>query len=222
MSLYTFSTTSNLTLLDTPGEVYLETCQDIKILSSISGLSQENIQLRMDTGHKAFLAYYQYQPAAFGWMATTQATIGELNHSFRLPQRERYLWNFRTLAPFRGKGIYPALLQYILWSEAPKAHRFWIAHAPENNASLRGITKAGFQFAGTLYRNKMGRVVIRENEANLHLLPSLYQMGIYRSAADAASCWQCSSPYVKNRTGECCCTEKGQSCNGATILQPVV
>jgi GNAT superfamily N-acetyltransferase len=64
--------------------------------------------------HLAFVGYINNQPAAFGWMARGKARIGELNHELILPIGNRYLWNFRTMEAYRGLGVYPALLQYII------------------------------------------------------------------------------------------------------------
>ena len=149
---------------------------------------------------------------AFGWMARGKATIGELNHSFVLPMRNRYLWNFRTLAEYRGLGIYPALLQFILQYEGSKASRFWIIHAPENGSSLKGIQKAGFEYVGKLYTNQNGAITIEATkEAEKHRLHLAY-MDIQLSNEKAASCWNCSSPFLKKRTPGCCCAKADHEC----------
>ena len=89
-------------------------------------------------------------PAAYGWVATLSASIGELSLEFSLPASDRYLWDFVTLPEWRGRGIYPRLLQGIVEAEGVQAERFWIIHAPENAASGSGVTKAGFESVGDL------------------------------------------------------------------------
>mgnify|MGYP003541589897 CR=1 FL=1 len=163
---------------------------------------------------KAFVAWINNMPAAFGWMARDNAVIGELNHGFILPEGNRYLWNFRTLEPFRGLGIYPALLQYILKEGDKKASRFWIIHAPENKASLKGIRKAGFEYVGKLYTGADGLATIESGEAATSFREELEYMDISISADKAASCWNCSSPYLKKRSPECCCQDAGVQCVG--------
>jgi ribosomal protein S18 acetylase RimI-like enzyme len=64
------------------------------------------MQRRLDDGHRAYVAYLNDAPAAFGWVATCSAELGELRSTFAIPHGERYLWNFVTLASFRGLGIY--------------------------------------------------------------------------------------------------------------------
>jgi RimJ/RimL family protein N-acetyltransferase len=114
----------------------------------MGSISAKDVVKRLGNDHVAFIAFVNGVPAAFGWMARGKAFIGELNHDLILPYRHRYLWKFRTMEPFRGLGIYPVLLQRIIQLEESKADRFWIIHAPENEASLKGIQKAGFQHVG--------------------------------------------------------------------------
>ena len=82
---------------------------------------------RFDAGHRAYVALWDGEPAAWGWVATTAAEIGELESSFAIPRGERYLWNFVTFPSHRGLGIYPRLLDAIVRLESAEAGRFWIA-----------------------------------------------------------------------------------------------
>jgi hypothetical protein len=75
-----------------------------------------------------------------------------------VPEANRYLWGFVTLPSWRGRGIYPRLLQAILLQEAGDAERFWIVHQLANTASARGIAKAGFHLAGKLYFLREGGI----------------------------------------------------------------
>ena len=89
----------------------MEESTDILMLSIIGNSTIEDVTKRLANDNKAFVAFINNLPAAFGWMARDNANIGELNHEFILPAGNRYLWNFRTLEAYRGLGIYPALLQ---------------------------------------------------------------------------------------------------------------
>ena len=62
-----------------------------------------------------------------------------------------------TLPPWRGHDVYPALLQAILVEE--EATRFWIGHDRDNEASARGIAKAGFREVGTAHRRPDGQLL---------------------------------------------------------------
>jgi hypothetical protein len=85
----------------------------------------------------------------------TEALLAHL--AFRLAGSDRYLWDFRTLPQWRGRGFYPKLLQSILRNEGRAEARFWIINAPENLASARGIDKAGFRVVGDLAVAQDGR-----------------------------------------------------------------
>jgi hypothetical protein len=81
-----------------------------------------------------------------------QASIGELGLEFSIPASNCYLWDFATLPAWRGIGIYPRQLHAIMRRESAHAARFWIGHVAGNQASQRGIVKAGFSLAGATER----------------------------------------------------------------------
>jgi hypothetical protein len=217
MSLYTFTTINILPAIQSPAGLRMEECTNIDLLACMGTTTVEEVIKRMANDHVAFVAYINNVPAAFGWMARGKALIGELNHELILPVGDRYLWNFRTMEAFRGLGIYPALLQYIIQYENAKANRFWIIHAPENNASLKGIKKAGFQFVGKLYSGNVGATIentfMSKNSRDL-----LEEMNITISEEEPASCWNCSSPHLQKRMHECCCAVSGSECIGNSLL----
>lgn len=214
MSLYTLSGRADLPALSIPAGLTIARSSNIEMLAALCDISLEEVQKRIANKHIAFVACIDNQPAAFGWMAEDTARIGELNHEFALPAGNRYLWNFRTLEAFKGRGIYPALLQHIVQSSEEDICRFWIIHAPENGASLRGIRKAGFNYVGKLYVDSGGIAVVEATDAALALRASLGHMNIHVSAATANSCWNCSSPFIRKRSLKCCCLVNNQKCLG--------
>lgn len=129
----------------------IELARDLDLLAELSGLPLSEVQARVDAGHRPYLARLGGLPVAYGWVATRSASIGALGISFSVPLGNRYLWDFATLPRWRGRGIYPRLLQAILMHEGG-ASRFWIGHDAPNLASARGILKAGFTRAGEIYR----------------------------------------------------------------------
>jgi GNAT superfamily N-acetyltransferase len=155
----------------------------------LQGRDVEAIARRHTAGHRAYVARVDDEPAAWGWVATREAEIGELGLVLRLPADERYLWNFVTLAAFRGRGIYPRLLQAILREEQHTARRFWIAYAPENRASATGIRRAGFTTIAELSFAADGRVALKSitdggAAASARLLS-------VREAEAVTPCWRC-------------------------------
>lgn len=120
-------------------------------LATRFGLDPAEVAARLAGGHRIYVARLDGRPVAYGWVATAEATIGELGLRFSLPPANRYLWDFFTGSAWRGLGIYPRLLQAILGREED-AERFWVGHDTPNVASRRGILKAGFQEVGQVYR----------------------------------------------------------------------
>ena len=145
---------------------------------------------RLDDGHRAYVAYLNDTPAAFGWVATRSAEIGELRSTFAIPNDERYLWNFVTLASFRGLGIYPRLVDAIVRAESGEAERFWIAYAPENRASGAGIRKAGFTTLATLSFDADGRPALRPIVAGAAHRAS-HLLGLPEAHDTLTPCWRC-------------------------------
>ena len=185
------------------------------LMAALNQISEEDARLRFLNDNLAFVAYWNGSPAAFGWMAVGKARIGELNHEFALPESHRYLWNFRTLAEFRGKGIYPRLLQSIMASDIALAECFWIMHAPENTASEIGIRKAGFELVSQVSVVEGGEVILNSANPSTELQVLMEYGDFINSLREQASCWNCSSPFLKNRSEKCCCSEKKVECNGS-------
>ena len=177
-----------------------------EVMARVQGRSAEEIARRYQAGHRAYVARLNGEPAAWGWVATRGAEIGELDATIYLPPGERYLWNFVTLAAFRGRGIYPRLLHAILLEEARSASQFWIAYAPENRASGAGIRKAGFTALAELSFDAAGRAALKSiahggATAVARVLP-------LQEASDVTPCWRCvraGRPAMSCAPADCRC-----------------
>lgn len=124
-----------------------ERSQDVLLIARLTELPEQNVVARFQAGHHIYIAFINKQPAAYGWVATQRGGISELHFSFTFAHPAIYLWDFMTLPEWRGNGIYPHLLQAIIQQEQT-IERFWIGFAPGNDASERGIRKAGFEVVG--------------------------------------------------------------------------
>lgn len=162
---------------------------DAAFMATLQGRAETEIAARMEAGHRAYVAWLHEAPAAWGWVATREAYIGELGVTLRLRGGERYLWNFVTLPSHRGLGIYPRLLQAILRTESVDAERFWIGYAPENHASGAGIRKAGFVDAVELSFDTSGRPALRPLVADASAVASM--LGLPVTTESLAPCWRC-------------------------------
>lgn len=166
---------------------------DAMMMATLQARTPEEITRRFDGGHRAYVAWRNGEPAAWGWVATRSADIGETGTSFHIPMAERYLWNFATVPAHRGHGIYPRLLDAIVRAESrgeSPAERFWVAYAPENHASGAGIQKAGFVALAELSFDAHGHAALK------NLLPGGAKivgrlLGLPEAKDDLAQCWRC-------------------------------
>lgn len=159
-------------------------------MATLQKRTESEIAERFADGHRAYVAWVDGEVAAWGWVATQTARIGELDATFAIPEGERYLWNFVTRPAFRGRGIYPRLLDAIVQAESAEADRFWIAYAPENHASGTGIKKAGFQVAAEISFDAEGYPAIR-TEAWGNGTDAAAVLGLPEADGTLAACWRC-------------------------------
>jgi GNAT superfamily N-acetyltransferase len=204
MALYTLTSNQVLPDIQQPDELVITNSGDVSMLSALVQVPESEIIHRLANDHEAYVAYLQGIPVAFGWVASGRARIGELNHDFILPNGNRYLWNFRTLEAYRGRGIYPALLQAIINDQRGRAKQYWIIHAPENKSSQQGIRKAGFRFLGQLGLNKEGQLALEARYMRLTEKMLAHEMGMPTDRGKVLPCWNCHSPYLKKRSVYCC------------------
>jgi GNAT superfamily N-acetyltransferase len=198
-------------------------------LAKINHLSDAEVIDRLKDGHRSYVARIYGQPVAYGWLATSKVSIGELNINVELPSDDRYLWDFATLPDWQGRGLYPRLLQSILEQEIQNAKRFWIIHAPENLPSGAGMSKAGFEFVGQLsftLDGKVGLAPYSDATERARIGADLLQVPIIESIL--APCWNCGGTVAKHpdladidscwppkRSNEssCCCVKEIKKSN---------
>jgi GNAT superfamily N-acetyltransferase len=133
--------------------------EDDRTLAALAGVELAEVAARRRAGNRPYLARLDGEPVALGWSTGTAVEIGELDLAFTLPPGNRYLWGFVTAPAWRGRGLYPRLLQAILRAEGADI-RAWIGHEPGNTASARGILRAGFRCVGHVFRTPAGIFVV--------------------------------------------------------------
>ncbi len=163
-------------------------------LATINQLSVAEVAQRRCDGHLPYVGYFDGAAVTYGWVATRQASIGELKLAFPIAADSRYLWDFATLGEWQGKGLYPRLLQGIV--QAERAERFWILHAPENLPSGAGMQKAGFQAIGQLSFQHDGTLGLIPfgNLERAHIGAEM--LGVALIADGLRPCWRCVEQVV--------------------------
>ena len=180
-------------------------------LATINHLTIAEVEQRRRDGHLPYVSYIGEASVTYGWVATREASIGELNLAFPIAADSRYLWDFATLPEWQGKGLYPRLLQGIV--QAERAERFWIIHAPENLPSGAGMQKAGFQAVGQLSfqrDNTLGLLPFGLPE-RARIGASL--LGVALIEGGLSPCWRCVDQVV------CTCQLDPESCSCAVEIR---
>lgn len=180
-------------------------------LATLNQLSVAEVAQRRHAGHLPYVGYMAETAVTYGWVATRQATIGELNLAFPIAADSRYLWDFATLAEWQGRGLYPRLLQGIV--QAERAERFWILHAPENLPSGVGMQKAGFQAVGQLsfqHDNTLGLIPFGNPERARRGADLL---GVALIEDGLSPCWRCVNQVA------CTCQVDPESCSCAVAVR---
>ena len=229
MSFATFWTKDTLTPLASLPGFTAGLAFDWHELAEINRLTYAEIIDRCNDGHRPYVARMDGQPVAYGWLATSKISIGELSINVELPPDDRYLWDFATLPHWQGRGLYPRLLQSILEQEIQNAKRFWIIHAPENLPSGAGMSKAGFEFVGQLsytIDGKVGLAPYSDSTDRARIGADLLQIPLIEEIL--APCWNCGGTIAKHpeiadvdscwppkRSGEsvCCCVKEVKKSN---------
>ncbi len=129
----------------------VERTEDTQFVDVMTDSDLASIRERIGQGQSPWVARIGDQPVGWGWVATHEASIGELQIRLAIPPRNSYLWDFVTLPAWRGLGVYPHLLQAVL-KHHTDVDRFWLGHDTPNVASARGIVRAGFQVIGAVHR----------------------------------------------------------------------
>jgi GNAT superfamily N-acetyltransferase len=171
----------------------VELSSDMSALAELNRLSIDELEARYAAGNRAYIAFFQDQPVAYGWVATAQILIGELALDRRLSARDRYLWDFATLPAWQGRGFYPRLLQAILRHEQRNAERFWIIYAPENLPSSAGMRKAGFTTVADLSYDRQQRVQLAPMGERERPQSAAELFGLPLAEQELAPCWSCQS-----------------------------
>lgn len=80
-----------------------------------------------------------------GWVSTGGRVVGVLHEMvFRVPQGSIYIWDCFTQPNRRGRGLFQRLLRGIV-EHHPRIHTAYVAVDANNAASIRALTKVGFQ-----------------------------------------------------------------------------
>ncbi len=114
------------------------------------GHSKGEILQYLAGGQRCYIAKHKDQVISCYWRITGDYYDYSLKRRFYLAETEEYLLGFFTLAEFRGKGIFPYVLEVSSYERAQNCPdlRAIIFVRTNNQASLRSVHKLGFNVIG--------------------------------------------------------------------------
>jgi ribosomal protein S18 acetylase RimI-like enzyme len=123
--------------------------QDLQEITSFWNpkLAARNIKQRFEQGASLWLIKSEGHLAGYGWTLQGQ-TIEP--HYFRLGSDDIHLFNFQVFPQYRGRGVNPLLVRYIVRSLAAECQgRAFIEAAEWNQAQLSSLRRTPFRRLGS-------------------------------------------------------------------------
>lgn len=119
---------------------------------------------RLTERTRCYLVEFEARLVHASWVTVSAAWTRELRAYMKPPAGDAYVYESFTRADARGQGVYPFALRKICSAlAAEEIHRVWVAVEADNPASVRAVTKAGFQEAFRIvYGRRFGRLRIEE------------------------------------------------------------
>jgi ribosomal protein S18 acetylase RimI-like enzyme len=109
-------------------------------------LARRNINERFELGASLWLIKVEDNLAGYGWTLQGRTVAP---HYFRLGPDDIHLFDFHVFPQYRGRGMNPSLVSYILRSLAAESHgRAFIEAAEWNQAQLASLRKTPFRPLG--------------------------------------------------------------------------
>lgn len=137
--------------------------------------SRSTFRARLVAGTTCYLVIADDRAVHATWCTTTAAWTREIDALLVPPAGDAYVYESYTRPEVRGRGVYPYALRQIAADLSTRAlRRVWVAVEESNSASVRAVTKAGFEPSFAIgYRRRWGRVEVESDEAEsperLHL-----------------------------------------------------
>lgn len=122
-------------------------------------LARQQMKERFAKGASLWLVKIDDCLAGFGWTMRGSTIEG---HYFPLGDRDAHLFNFHVFPPYRGRGLNPVLVEYILDSlAADGVRRAFIEAAEWNDPQLSSLKKTRFEYLGVAAKQAVfGRTMV--------------------------------------------------------------
>lgn len=106
----------------------------------------EQLRRRFSPRRRCFVARFEGEIAAYGWVSTCAECVGEMEREIGLQSDEVYVWDCFTWPDYRRQRLFSSLLSYINTKLADEGYRrIWIGSNLENQPSLKGFANSGYR-----------------------------------------------------------------------------
>lgn len=123
----------------------------LRQVAAHGGVEPESLRARYLRGSHCRAMTRDGDVLSYCWVSSGRERIGESECDLELPPGMAYIWDCATLPPYRGRGLYSALMHHIAAElQHDGCHRVWVAASWSNHASRRGIVKVGFEHVATI------------------------------------------------------------------------
>ncbi|MGD2050214.1 MAG: GNAT family N-acetyltransferase [Chloroflexota bacterium] len=134
----------------------------------------EQLKRRFSPQRRCFVAKFEGEIAAYGWVSINAECVGEMEREVQLQPGEAYVWDCFTWPDYRRQRLYSSLLSYINTKLADEGYRrIWIGSNLENRPSLKGFANAGYRPVVHITYLRLGGLsflwVNRQEDAPQHL-----------------------------------------------------
>jgi GNAT superfamily N-acetyltransferase len=114
-------------------------------LTPVIYYGRDEVLQRLNDGQKCIVAEHEGGIVHYSWLTAKGEYAGEIEKVIPVAAGERYLFNCRTLASARGRGIFPAVIARALDEAGDSGASRMIALVSTNNrSSLKAFAKMAF------------------------------------------------------------------------------
>ena len=93
----------------------------------------------------------------YGWLKKKRCK----DPFYKIGENVAYLSSFFVEESWRGKGLYPAMISFLI-ENAPEYDRFYISAYSTNKSSIRGLLKVGFSLTETIVFSRFLKTTINK------------------------------------------------------------
>jgi len=119
---------------------------------SPDAILRKRVKICFDSGADVFLSFCGNKLVNVSWLHYW-SRIHKVYPHIKIREDEAFIGHCETHAEFRGKNVYPVVLQHIMdYAADNNIKRCYVRTIPKHIASIKGIEKAGFSFVARKHR----------------------------------------------------------------------